>query len=690
MKLRLPSPLRNQLLSTIARYAVSLSGVTVCTFVFSADYANATTYNTGAQVDSFEGITNNELNFQNGSNNSTIGSTTTSLTGEDLTIRTRVDTLTITGGHEVTVKRFVGGDNSSVQTNLIIDKDTTLTITGTDNNNTNSINNESAFVLSHWGLGNASGTADIYGTLNIRNATLSTHDGPGYVNIKNGGTLNLKALAPLSNQASGDGQKITVTLEDGGCLNIGSGGIKPTGKTSNSIDVLNLNLNGGTIGIDGANGATGWTSEKALVLNGNVTFNTAIQGGSGGTGSITLNSVDAAGNKLNATGGGSLIVDSLTGSIGGINIDGAGTAVDITITGNAYVSFRDSESAKPTTDGYQTITIENFVTATNGASLDNVTIQMDGDGKLTIAGVEATLSTSDGSLSTNDDVYAVATKNATLSEILQATPSTGSSTNTPHVYVFSGQGLILDNAGTIAATNNGTGELIGENILMEDGSTLYLQDGSSVNSAPRVAGGASIIVDVAADASATWATDATITTGNGIGTINLNSGATLTTGDIFSGAGDSHTVNMGDGSTWQIADGATVNLENTTIHTTAGQASVTGSTINVNGTGAKVDTNEESTLTISSDITIAANQSLTKTGAGTVKISGSVIGANASSSINVTEGVVDLAASTVASATGQFIVKEGAGTMQISGALASEGILQVNDGQLILGGGKSA
>lgn len=573
--------------------------------------SEATEYTTsGQRITSFEGITDNTIIFAKGSANSSIDCSSGNLSNENMTVSQYGTPISITGGNEVTIGRYVGcdvirenGQDISQNTTLNIAANTTLTVVGDDNHSTTSTRPwaDGTFVIGR--MKGKTATVNVEGTLNIRNATISADDASGILNIKSGGTVNVKSLGTWTH----NGGTVTVNLENRGVLNLGEGGIA-------NKDKLNLNLNGGTIGIDGANGATSWTSSKALQLNGDVTFNTTVQNSSQQAGTITLNSLNANGHTLTATGGGSLTVKSLSGSIGGISL-GAGTTLNLTLNGNVDVAHR--ETSIPTENGFitQSVEIENFLTKGENSSFN---LNTDA-GHFTIWGIEATLDTESGTLSANSYTYAVVSSSGDSIVSLTDVANAGSSSSDLNVRVYENQSFRLD--GALGGTSTGdTPTLAG--LHMENGTTLYLADGASLSSAPSVTYGATINVTVDANASVTWDAGATITTGNGIGTLTLGQGSTLNSGVLFGNSNATgQTITMEQGSTWNIS-GDTNTLSGATIQTQGtGASTITGGTLTLSGTTTLNTADAGSTLTITSDVTSAA---LTKTGAGTVTIGNDV------------------------------------------------------------------
>lgn len=627
MKLRLPKNLRYILLAS----AMMAPGI-----------SEASMYTEETHLTSFADVTDNTIHFSNGSANSSIDCTNGDLSNENMALRQYDTPISITGGHEVTIGRYVGCDimadnkETAKDTTLNIGTGTTLTVVGDDNHSASSTRPwaDGTFVIGR--MSSKTATVNVNGTLNIRNATISADDASGILNIKSGGTVNVKSLGTWNR----NGGTVTVNLEDGGVLNLGEGGIA-------NKDRLNLNLNGGTIGIDGANGATSWTSSKALQLNGDVTFNTAIQNSSEGlqqagttTGTIKLSALNANGHSLTATGGGTLSVESLTGSVTGLAVGTNTTlqlvdsiqasATGITLNNEGTVDFR-AAIAQVSGNGYTTVSSQ-LVTLSDGASLTQ-----QGNGSYLLNGVAATLH-ANGTLSSNDQIYAVVTGSVTTDTILEADPSV----TKPFINVGANGTLAVTGEISAAASDSGQ-SIVGSNITMENGATLQLNDGVQVNGAVTLIDGASINVTVDAKASVTWDAGATITTGNGIGTLTL-----------------------GNGSTWNISDGINT-FSGATIQTQGSDgATITGGTLSLSGTTTLNTADAGSTLTITSDVTSAA---LTKTGAGTVTISG-----NASIT-----GALNLGASNT----------ENGGILELKGSqntISGSGLVSLKNGELITHG----
>ena len=210
--------------------------------------------------------------------NGTITTPNLIITGED----TVVSTYRLNLGDD-------GGDAGSKETRLDITAGAVVNVNGTSWNG----NNQDSFLLAHW--------SDARGEVNIENATLNILNSgftvvdnaakSAVLNIKDRGILNISALSRKGSSKD----KVTVRLEAGGTINIGSYGIgrHAVDGTGNNGD-FNFNINGGKLGI--LSSADSWATYKALELNGDLTINTekydaVAEKYTGGAGLITLNGV---------------------------------------------------------------------------------------------------------------------------------------------------------------------------------------------------------------------------------------------------------------------------------------------------------------------------------------------------------------------------------------------------------------
>ena len=193
-----------------------------------------------------------------------------------------------------TVGNIVMGHTNNAGT-LNVRADAALTVTG-DSMSTGG--SEGSFMI---GNHNQAQTVNVSGALNLQNAGITTRDGRGTVNVNSGGEVNFNAGLTFADNGSNAGA-ITVVLNDGGRMNIGSGGIQ-------AGNVLTLTLHGGTIG----SLAESWSSSRAMTLGGNVTFDT------------TLMEFNASGKATETENGSSVTLSGVLGGSGALVKTGAGT-----------------------------------------------------------------------------------------------------------------------------------------------------------------------------------------------------------------------------------------------------------------------------------------------------------------------------------------------------------------------------
>ena len=200
-----------------------------------------------------------------------------------------------------TVGNIVMGHTNYAGT-LNVRADATLTVTGSSMSTDPS---EGSFMIGNY---NQAQTVNVSGALNLQNAGITTRDGRGTVNVNSGGEVNFNAGLTFADRESNAGA-ISVVLNDGGRMNIGSGGIQ-------AGNVLTLTLNGGaTIG----SLAESWSVSRTLTLNGDVTFDT------------TLMEFNASGKATETENGSNVTLD------GDNRISGSGALVK---TGAGTLTFR--------------------------------------------------------------------------------------------------------------------------------------------------------------------------------------------------------------------------------------------------------------------------------------------------------------------------------------------------------------
>ena len=230
-----------------------------------------------------------------------------------------------------TVGSIVMGHTNNAGT-LNVRADAALTVTGSSMSTGGS---EGSFMIGNY---NQAQTVNVSGALNLQNAGITTRDGRGTVNVNSGGEVNFNAGLTFADNGSNAGA-ITVVLNDGGRMNIGSGGIQ-------GGNVLTLTLHGGTIG----SLAESWSSSRAMTLGGNVTFDTTLmefnasgkatetENGS----SVTLSGALSGSGSLVKTGAGTLELNAVNTYSGGTTVeegtlvarrDGALGAGNVSVTG---------------------------------------------------------------------------------------------------------------------------------------------------------------------------------------------------------------------------------------------------------------------------------------------------------------------------------------------------------------------
>lgn len=196
-------------------------------------------------------------------------------------------------------------------TTINIGAGTALNLTGSNTGeglNKDAFNAAATFLITHY---NAHTDITVDGTFNMLNcdaiSVVNLNRADSTITVNSGGVLNFKGLGVLQRQdISTFPHNIVVTLNAGGAMHLGSSGI------DNNAGLV-LNLNGGTVGI--LDSAASWSTERALVLGGDVTFDTrrytAATDGQAGTYSETES--------------GNIVLNGVLSGDGGIIKNGAGT-----------------------------------------------------------------------------------------------------------------------------------------------------------------------------------------------------------------------------------------------------------------------------------------------------------------------------------------------------------------------------
>ena len=221
-----------------------------------------------------------------------------------------------------TVGNIVMGHTNYAGT-LNVRADAALTVTGSSMSTGGS---EGSFMIGNY---NQAQTVNVSGALNLQNAGITTRDGTGTVNILEGGEVNFNAGLTFADNGSNAGA-ITVVLNDGGRMNIGTGGIA-------GGEVLNLTLNGGTIG----SLAESWSVSRTLTLNGDVTFDTTLmEFNASGKATETENGSNVTLDGDNRISGSGALVKTGAGTltVGGINTSFTG---EVRIEEGTIILIRD-------------------------------------------------------------------------------------------------------------------------------------------------------------------------------------------------------------------------------------------------------------------------------------------------------------------------------------------------------------
>ena len=212
-----------------------------------------------------------------------------------------------------TVGSIVMGHTNNAGT-LNVHADAALTVTGSSMSTGGSAG---SFMIGNYPQAQ---TVNVSGALNLQNAGITTRDGTGTVNILEGGEVNFNAGLTFADNKDNAGA-ITVVLNDGARMNIGTGGIQ-------AGNILTLTLNGGTIG----SLADSWSSSRAMTLGGNVTFDTTLMefNASGKAteteegSDVTLSGALSGSGSLVKTGAGTLTLSGALSYTGGTTVE-AGT-----------------------------------------------------------------------------------------------------------------------------------------------------------------------------------------------------------------------------------------------------------------------------------------------------------------------------------------------------------------------------
>ncbi|MCR5184396.1 MAG: autotransporter-associated beta strand repeat-containing protein, partial [Opitutales bacterium] len=227
-------------------------------------------------------------------------------------IRVTNGTINISNNAVITTGSFRGtSGNANGPTTLNIQSGATLTVTGTG---TSVSAGSASFMLANW---SRNGTVNVAGTLNV-NSGLSSRDGNGFFNVNNGGVVNF--VNGLTFAARNRSNSMNFALNNGGRINIGSGGIEATAtdEEQHTTSTPNFTIDGGTIGILGTDASAAWSTSRELEIGANgltvdtMVYKMASDGNSSAAidpavgGTITLTGAISGGNALTKDGAGTL------------------------------------------------------------------------------------------------------------------------------------------------------------------------------------------------------------------------------------------------------------------------------------------------------------------------------------------------------------------------------------------------
>lgn len=619
-----------------------------------------------------------------------------------------------------------------------------LTVRGTSTTTLNAVNTHTGGTgVIGGGTLNIGATGAIDALTVANNGTANNAGTTGNVTVAAGGTFN---NAPTGNSGAvttrgtgnNAGTVASLRVNDGTFTNAGT----VTGATTVAAGTLNLNagtnlsdaealtVNGGTVNVnanDTVGALTGTGGEVALTgtltagANGTSTTYRGLVSGTGGltktgAGRLTLTANNTFSGVLNVaagtvavTGAGELATNSITTGAGGtLRTDGDALSGTLALTNGGALVLTGSESIGSITGagGVALTGAATNLSLTTGTS--NVGGVISGDGRLTVAGGDVTLTaanTYSGATTVTSGTLALTGAGAIASTDVQVSDGTlstdGGALASGATVQVSGTGtLAAGGSETVAAVQQSNGTIGGTGVL---NTTTFTQTGGTVAAGANVsASGAQslqggTIAGTLGGAGAVTVSGSTTVTGTGLiasnsvtvasGTLDVTGGAdnnalsdtaTVTingTGQLdITGADTVGTVNLAAGSIGgtgtlgtgafnqsggTIAAGATVSgsgvktLSGGTISGTLGGAG----TVNVNGT-ATVDPTGQ--ITGAGAINVLAGSTLTSTGrvettgtlsnAGTANLAGVLNGnVNNTGFFNAVGG--DLAGGTVATFT---------------------------------------
>ncbi len=254
--------------------------------------------------------------------------------------RTTVSLTTTSGTAYYQIQGFFGANTSGADTLLTIGAGVTLESMATRTSNNSSTAAGPLFMLGHYS-GSATSIVDVAGTL-ILNSGISNRDAAGTINVKSGGTLELRQGL----YANSNGGTITINAESGSTLKLST--------QTTSSNIIAAKLAGGSQLI--AQGAavnvynnlrltgTGYVDFSLTDVNASATISSVISNADSGTSGLAVTA--SAGQTVTLSGdnthtGGTSIAGGGTLKLQHVGAAGSGT---IKIADNSIVEFGGSRS----------------------------------------------------------------------------------------------------------------------------------------------------------------------------------------------------------------------------------------------------------------------------------------------------------------------------------------------------------
>ena len=270
-----------------------------------------------------------------------------------------------------------------------------LNITG---NKTGVSQDAASFMMANGG-GKNTITIQDGGVLNLASAGLSVRDGEAELNIATGGEANFgKGLHLVANSGNWGANVLNL---NGGTLNVGSSGTG-TGITTDGKSNVKVNLNSGTLG----SLADSWSSSLGFVLGGQITVDTTkkqisnsgkateVSGQTGST--VTLSGVLSGGvaaGSLTKVGEGTLILSGANTFSGGVAINaGMVQAGNASALGTGAVKIAGGQLSVASGVTLNQTAIEIVLSDKYKSGVEGSVAAITGSGSITLNGTKITLS----------------------------------------------------------------------------------------------------------------------------------------------------------------------------------------------------------------------------------------------------------------------------------------------------------